>query len=437
MPTESGLLVTAYLETYLFAIALLILILFQANRSEYGRDRLGRGLFNFLVVSVIVAMAADAFAWWLNGRTFDGAAILNAGATFVSFATIPLPFMVWLVYTDYRLFADTARLRRHLPLYLGFFAANVVLCIINIWSGWYFTFDEHNLYQRGALMPLSFIFGFLYLIWTGGLAFSKIGNPDITKEERQLCRYHLFFIVPPLVAGALQLAFYGISVAWVATTFSVIFYYVNDQLFQLRKIQKLENDLMQSKISVMLSQIQPHFLYNALVVIKQLCDVDPPKAKEAVVEFSHYLRANLDSLTLQGGIPFSSELGHIENYLALEQKRFDDRVRVEYDIGYSDFLVPALTVQPLVENAVRYGIVRKEGGGTVSIRTRLEDHHVVIEVEDDGIGFDPSQPLDENRSHIGIENIHNRLASLYEGSLQVESAVGEGTKVTIRIPVRK
>ncbi|MEG1525312.1 MAG: histidine kinase [Clostridia bacterium] len=200
---------------------------------------------------------------------------------------------------------------------------------------------------------------------------------------------------------------------------------------------QMENDLLQNRVTMMLSQIQPHFLYNSLTAIKQLCISDPERAEEAVGDFASYLRTNLDSLSKNAIIPFTRELRHAECYLKLEQMRFGDRVQVKYDLRYLGFSLPTLTVQPLVENAVRYGITRKQKGGTITIFSDETDTNYVVRVSDDGAGFDTSAALSTDRSHIGIENVRSRLKALCEGELILESEIGKGTTVTILIPKRE
>jgi signal transduction histidine kinase len=200
------------------------------------------------------------------------------------------------------------------------------------------------------------------------------------------------------------------------------------------KINTLENELQQNQIAIMLSQIQPHFLYNSLMVIQQLCKIDPKMAEETVVEFSNYLRGNMDSLTRKEPIPFEQELHHVETYLAIEKKRFGDSLNVEYEINKNDFTLPALTLQAVVENAVRYGVTKKKGGGKVRIKTEEKDGSTKIVVTDDGIGFNPRQKLQDGRSHVGINNVRYRLAAMCAGSIEIQSKLNEGTEVVIIIP---
>jgi LytS/YehU family sensor histidine kinase len=184
----------------------------------------------------------------------------------------------------------------------------------------------------------------------------------------------------------------------------------------------------------MLSQLQPHFLFNALMAIQDKCHGKAPEAEEMVVEFAEYLRGNLDSLRRREPVPFRQELGHTKNYLALENKRFPGKIGVEYYIESEEFLIPSLTLQPVVENAVRYGITQREEGGTVKIYSRDTGSAYQVVVEDDGVGFDINATKPDGRTHIGIDSIRRRLSEMCGGSLEAESTPNVGTKVTITIP---
>jgi sensor histidine kinase YesM len=170
------------------------------------------------------------------------------------------------------------------------------------------------------------------------------------------------------------------------------------------------------------------------MVIQQLCKIDPKMAEETVVEFSDYLRGNMDSLTRKEPIPFEQELHHVETYLSIEKKRFGDSLNIEYDIKRKNFKLPALTLQAVVENAVRYGVTKKKGGGKVRIKTEKKDGNIIITVTDDGKGFNPGQIPEDGRSHVGLDNVRYRLAAMCSGSIEIESRLNAGTKVTIIIP---
>lgn len=201
-----------------------------------------------------------------------------------------------------------------------------------------------------------------------------------------------------------------------------------------REAQKLRAELAESRISIMLSQIQPHFLYNCLNSIYYLCEKDPKAARTAISEFSAYLRGNMSSLTSAAPVPFYKELDHLKNYLALEKMRFEEKLNVEWDISTKDFMIPSLTVQPLVENAVKHGICKSENGGTVKISTVESENFFEVIVTDNGEGFDTNELSQEKNAHIGIDNVRNRLEKMCSGELVIKSEKGKGTTAIIKIP---
>ncbi len=194
----------------------------------------------------------------------------------------------------------------------------------------------------------------------------------------------------------------------------------------------VEAQLKESRISIMLSQIQPHFIYNTLGTIERMCLKDPQKAFALVRNFSLYLRGNFSELDSVTPIRFAEELKHVEYYVNIEKVRFPD-ISIEYDVEATEFVLPALSVQPLVENAIKHGLMRLETGGTVHIRSYETTTHFCVEVKDDGVGFDTSLPIDEKK-HVGLRNIRGRLKAMVDGELIIESEPDKGTRAVIMIP---
>ena len=190
--------------------------------------------------------------------------------------------------------------------------------------------------------------------------------------------------------------------------------------------------LQENRIAIMISQIQPHFIYNTLGTIQQLCKEDPEQASRLIQNFSIYLRGNFSELDNTVPIRFTKELEHVRCYTEIELIRFPD-MTVRYDIQTEEFLLPALSVQPLVENAIKHGLMGLEEGGTVTVTTFETPTHYCVKVVDDGVGFDEAAPQDE-RKHIGIRNVRERLQVMCGGSLTVESQPGKGTTALLRIP---
>ena len=194
----------------------------------------------------------------------------------------------------------------------------------------------------------------------------------------------------------------------------------------------LKAELTESRIATMISQIQPHFIYNTLGTIEQLCITEPKEASKLVRNFSLYLRGNFSELDNAKPIRFSQEMNHVKHYTDIEQVRFPD-MTIQYDLRSVEFLLPALSVQPLVENAIKHGLMGLEEGGIVTISAYETDDSYMVEVTDDGVGFDMSVGYDETK-HVGIKNIRGRIEAMCGGTLTIESEIGKGTKATIRIP---
>jgi len=199
--------------------------------------------------------------------------------------------------------------------------------------------------------------------------------------------------------------------------------------------EKLKSDLQQSRIVLAMSQIRAHFIFNLLNAISGMCKYDPEKADATLIRFARYLRGNIDVMQEDRLESFHSTLHHLEDYIALEQVRFGDRIRFRTEIGFSDFSLPPLVLQPLVENAIKHGLMNKAEGGTITLSTRRSGDHVVITVADDGVGFPVEEPV--NKSSVGLSNVRFRLEQLADGHMELESTPGEGTVVTVTIPVPK
>lgn len=207
--------------------------------------------------------------------------------------------------------------------------------------------------------------------------------------------------------------------------------YFNLHIENSKRLLEQREELTAARINLMVSQIQPHFIYNSLTAIIDLIDKDTETAKERIVDFSDYLRVNLDSLKEVRLIPFAKELEHCKTYLNFEQLRFEN-IKIEYDIKISDFVLPVLTVQPLVENAVKHGLSKTVNGGTITIATQETEKNVIITVKDNGVGFEENEVTD--KIHVGLYNVKKRLSDMCDGTLELKSKKGEGTAVTVTLP---
>ena len=222
-------------------------------------------------------------------------------------------------------------------------------------------------------------------------------------------------------------------------TFVVVLRIIPRNINAAAKAKELETErnalnaqLAESRISTMISQIRPHFIYNTLGSIEYLCLEDPPKAGKLVHSFAKYLRGNFGELDNPKPIRMSQEMEHVRHYVHIENVRFPD-MTFTINMNSEDFMLPALTIQPIVENAIKHGLMKLSHGGSICLTSWETDTHHCVSIEDDGVGFDTGILLDE-RKHIGLRNIRGRLESMVNGTLEIESTVGKGTKVSIRIP---
>ncbi len=198
------------------------------------------------------------------------------------------------------------------------------------------------------------------------------------------------------------------------------------------ELAKKERSLTDSRIKLMMSQIRTHFIFNVMTTISTYCKIDPQKADTALIRFSKYLRRNIRFIENDGLINFSTELEQLEDYIALEQLRFEDKVVFKKDIRVRSFQLPPLTIQPIVENAIKHGLVEHGRSGTILLGTDMSDGVIEITVKDDGVGFAPEKL--ENTQSVGIRNVRYRIETMVGGTLDIESEPEKGTTVTIRIP---
>lgn len=393
------------------------------------KTRRSRLLARILILHV-VTLVCDAAAWAFNGVLQPDLRILIKAANYLEFV---LGYANFIFLTDYIvgiISEKRAVSRRVVHLVAAVCTICIVITTISLSNGIVFYIDERNLYSIGpwynamnSVVPAIIIF-----LSAVSLYYSRyLGRSDTLT--------FLSYIVFLFIAAILQLAFPGLMIYYATYTLSILITYVNVHVQHEKLLQEKELELADARISIMISQIQPHFLYNTLSVVGDLCRHDPVSARETVIDFSRYLRANLAALTEKETIFFEEEMEHVDTYLSLETKRFGDKIRIVREIGAANFPLPPLTLQPIVENAVLHGITAREEGGTVVIKTEEDEGAWRISVIDDGVGFDTAEPQDA-RFHVGIRNVRFRLDAMSGGRLDVASTPGKGTEAVITIPKR-
>jgi two-component system, sensor histidine kinase ChiS len=207
----------------------------------------------------------------------------------------------------------------------------------------------------------------------------------------------------------------------------------------LLRMKQSIRDKLHMEMALIQAQIKPHFLYNTLNTIASLSEIDPERTRELLNDFGSYLRSSFDMLNLEKRVPFSKEWTLVQSYLQIEQARFGNRMRFTLSVPeHLSFQLPPLSVQPIVENALRHGILPRFEGGNLHIEVIADPAGYWIKVKDDGVGF-ASDKLEAvlsgtYRSGIGLMNVHRRLISAHGSGLTIKSEVGFGTEVSFRIP---
>lgn len=378
-------------------------------------------LLLFLVFTIIHFITYLTFTLIKVNYTSD-AYIIGFYTTFYIFNNIEV-FLLFFYMVSYVQLTDKTKRILSMISY-GIFLAFVVLDILNIFTGLFFTAQDGQ-YVRSSTMIISQ--GYQFVMFAI-VFFVAVFNKQLVIREKIAFSFYCFL---PLIAIILQNTFKGYAIAYasIIIAIEILFFFVNvSKNIQLAEEQQKNKE---AQIKVMMSQIQPHFIYNSLSAISTLIPMDSEKAQSALDEFTEYLRHNLASLTETNLIPFEDELRHIEAYVSLEKIRFKDRIKVIYDINASEFYVPPLSIQPIVENAIKHGILKRMEGGRLDFITYEKDNCYVVEVIDDGVGFDEANVNFKNNKHIGINNIKYRLKTMCHADLSISSVVGKGTKVVI------
>ena len=305
----------------------------------------------------------------------------------------------------------------------------IILDLLNWKMGYFFTISGNGEYIDA---PFEFI-GDLTIISVFIIAFITIAHmKESSIRERMILSSFEVFPIIVYIYGSLTQQYVWVESAYL---FSVMLIYIRIFSQRGKKLAEQQVTLTKQSTALMISQIQPHFLYNVLTTISNLCVTDPEEAEETTVLFSQYLRTNLDSLRNENPVSFATEMGHIRTYVELEKKRFGDILSVEYDINESNFEVPSLGLQPIVENSIKHGIRGKNDKGHLKIGSYKADNGYLVVIEDDGIGFDPDlPPQDDGRSHVGMKNVRERLKQMCNATMTVQSSPGNGCRTEIFFP---
>lgn len=349
-------------------------------------------------------------------------------------------------------FSETEKVAKEILLFIRLFSAMMAYYYI---TKWLLGIIEENK-QINFFIKISIQYSVIFLFILSYIL-SLLGYPSIISNIPILSYYLILefivlyfhrefgtkstiiltlFIIPLLFVQAQEAWNYTPANMYLVLCIIVIYsrIWMEDKekyLIVQKKIEEHETKLLNYKTEIIIRQIGPHFIYNTLSTIAALCTMAPLKAQQLTVDFANYLRNGLNFSKMHQISSFEEELNHTRQYLNIEKVRFGKRLNIEYDIREMNFSLPTLSLQPIVENAVKHGVTQKPKGGTIRIATEKRDMFFAVVISDDGVGCS-SADLQLQAGHYGLSTAKERLQHL-NGTITVESTQGQGTTVTILI----
>ena len=452
-----------------------------ALTAYYSRDfdREGTKKLIWMLLVNAAGLFSDMIAWFF-WKVENGSDMLITMAQIADFMAVCFNFTLMILTADYVVYLVRRRKNSDFRKWRAMvYAASILgvsaLCL----SRAYGFFALPALLKSNEAMLIIMSPNVFSLICLSLLGYFVVSESDwLTPIERIA---FALYIVVPIVITATELYVYGYSPVNIGATTAIVLLFVSRAKINTEILVEQQKILNRQRLAEVEKQVRPHFIFNVLNIIYYLCASDSAKAQHAVETFSDYLRDNMKAMNAEELVPFSQELDYVKHYLSLEKLRYEDELTICYDIQCMDFKLPAFTVQPLAENAVKHGIRFKPSGGTVHISSWESDDAYSVRVADDGVGFDPksvelpedpkagferfswlaaeaseqaqeayfakapsaSQMASQGKSPsaspdagngIGIVNTNTRLKLLCGGVMRITSAEGQGTTVDIHIP---
>ena len=306
------------------------------------------------------------------------------------------------------------------------FVMSVVILVIVQFTDVFYYVTPDNQFIRGPLFPMLISPAVVILI------FNIIGV--LRRRKKLPKRTFIAFLIymPPLAIATFihMFVFFEIFIIlgmglWALTILAIVTADTSEAFM------RQQQEIAHQRASIMVLQMRPHFIYNTMMSIYYLCEQDPEKAQQVTLDFTTYLRKNFSAITNKEPIPFTEELEHMRAYLAVEKAQYEDRLLIEYDTPHLAFRVPPLTLQPIVENSVKYGMdPDSDEPLRITIRTNKTDTGSVIIVEDNGLGLSEQ---DNGEPHLALNNIRERL-SVIGATFTITPIENSGTKVTVFLP---
>ena len=406
--------------TVLPALVLLSVLFIAVRLDNYLSCRQKRIMYSITIL-VLILVLQNYFDTWLyqHGKWI----MLRTISSIIGYTVRPAILALFLHIIS----PDSS----YKPVWIAV-GANAAFYLTALFSPLTFSYSSYGHFLPGPLNPVCLLLSgilFLYCIYKT----IRVFRP---RERKETWIPILALVLISLSVVLDYTAVYTeapVSFLTMAITICSIMYYI---WLHLQFVREHERALQaEHRIQIMMTQIQPHFMFNTLTAIRALCISDSAAAVRTIGLFSTYLRQNLRSLDQSELIPLAKEMEHTRIYTEIEMIRFPN-IHIEYDIEDEEYGVPALTVQPLVENAVRHGVRSREEGIIKVKAFREKDTHIIV-IKDNGTGFDEHSADNTDGTHIGISNVRERLEQMCHGTMEIDSRPGDGTRIVLRIPANK
>lgn len=390
-----------------------------------GMSRWNRRFFTALFTVLLLLMGA--FLVDLIVYEFHDMALAEQIDVYFQYLLVSLPMPM---FTGYLLHLCGEDLRKStlFRLVIGLWGIYFILLGIAQCTTFLYYVTPDNEFIRGSWHPLLVApLAAIMLLNLAGVIRRRNRLPD---------KYYVAFLIhllPMTVATLIHAVIYVPLLVVFGLSFSMLSMFGIILCDQIEQYMRQQREIAHQRASIMVLQMRPHFIFNTMMSIYYLCAQDSKKAQQVTLDFTSYLRKNFSAIASENTIPFANELEHTRAYLAVEQVQFEDGLFVEYDTPHTRFRVPPLTLQPIVENAVKHGMDPDSAPLRICIRTRETDAGHEITVEDNGPGFAQTN-MDESEPHIALANIQHRLEIMCGGKLTVMPREGGGTVVKVILP---
>ncbi|MBR0414944.1 MAG: histidine kinase [Clostridia bacterium] len=414
-----------YVVGFSLSGALLVMMLFGIGLSAFmpTLDRWSRryfvALFSMFFLCTITCFLA--LIYWNDPTKAVAARITYFFESFFLCAPIFMPIF-FLVHHCGEDLKSSLLFKLECAL-LGIYVA--LLIVGQFTTAFYYVTDDNQ-----------FVRGPLWALWLVPIALMLLLNIiTLIKRRNQLSKKYFFVLLIYLIPMTASIFIHMFVQVEIFIVFGMALLALVMFILILRdnveKYTRGQSEIARQHAGIMVLQMRPHFIYNTMMTIYYLCKQDADKAQQVTLDFTTYLRKNFTAIAREEAVPFQEELKHTQAYLAVEQAQHEDNLFVTFDTPHTNFRVPPLTLQPLVENAVKHGMDPNGEPLHIYVKTRETDSGSEIIVENDGPDFNPA---DDNEPHIALANIRERLKMMCEGTLEIAPREGGGTVVTVVIP---